>query len=324
MKKAIFILTIFSLFLPQVKAKHSWALMEVAGAVGNIAVNTQNIDSNSDLGKAIDAYNVVMGIIGVKNVGKGSIKYLKELPKDVKGILAANGNLRNLITNQLEKIKISYAKYIDLLDEQRKTYDEAYHGKRLLNRLLGIKETLPNLPVKWKQGWNADNVLDILKGKRPDPSEYLDAGYITQHIAKFEKEGGAFIIKLRDLYNEKHATLAPRKFIGLKSEMDVIISKYNKSNKNLQILIDELDLGSDYFENSDEVYYVIVKPDKGFEFDIPTGNEVGAYEGYWVPGGYTKHGTAEAVISNSANFKHNNKLNTFIEIFGKDNVLKIK
>ena len=34
---------------------------------------------------------------------------------------------------------------------------------------------------------------------------------------------------------------------------------------------------------------------------ISNGNEVGAYDELWIPGGYTIHGTKEAVISNSEN-----------------------
>ena len=95
--------------------------------------------------------------------------------------------------------------------------------------------------------------------------------------------------------------------------------------KNPQVLIDELDLGNNYFSTpNDEIYLVTVEPNKGFIFDMPTGNEGGAYVGYWVPGGYTKHGTAEAVISNSASYSHNNNLQTFTSFFGSNNVLKIK
>jgi hypothetical protein len=46
-------------------------MAEVAGAVGNIAVNNQTIDPNSNLGKAVGYYNVAMGIIGIKNVAQG-------------------------------------------------------------------------------------------------------------------------------------------------------------------------------------------------------------------------------------------------------------
>lgn len=117
--------------------------------------------------------------------------------------------------------------------------------------------------------------------------------------------------------------MAPRKFIGLRSDMEGVIRKYNDSNKNLNVLIEELDLGKDYFKATDEVFFVKVPPEK-FTFDFPNGNEVGAYDELWIPGGYTIHGTKEAVISNSENLIHNKDWDTFIIFFGSNNVLKIK
>lgn len=66
--------------------------------------------------------------------------------------------------------------------------------------------------------------------------------------------------------------MAPRKFIGLRSDMEGVIRKYNDSNKNLNVLIEELDLGKDYFKATDEVFFVKVPPEK-FTFDFPNGNE---------------------------------------------------
>ena len=105
--------------------------------------------------------------------------------------------------------------------------------------------------------------------------------------------------------------MAPRKFIGLRSDMEGVIRKYNDSNKNLNVLIEKLDLGKDYFKATDEVFFVKVPPEK-FTFDFPNGNEVGAYDELWIPGGYTIHGTKEAVISNSENLIHNKDWDTFI------------
>ena len=123
------------------------------------------------------------------------------------------------------------------------------------------------------------------------PDTYLDATYITNHINKFNQEGGAFIIRKSDIIsNPEHVTIAPRKFIGSKSEMEGVLSKYNAAEKNPQVLIDDLDLGNNYFSRpNDEVYFVIVEPNKGFHFDMPTGNEIGAYDTYGVSCSYKKN-----------------------------------
>lgn len=171
-----------------------------------------------------------------------------------------------------------------------------------------------------------NNEIKVLVDKNdiPLPTEYLSYEYMINHLNKFINEGGAFIIRKSDLLNPNYTSIAPRKFVGLRSEMENIMNKYKNSGNDEQVLIDELDLGSNYFSKpDDEFYFVTVMPNQGFTFDIPTGREGGAYVNLWVPGGFTKHGTAEAVISNSADFFHNNNLNTFKELFGIENVKKI-
>lgn len=77
--------------------RRAWALAEVAGAVGNIAVNTQTVDPDSNLGKAINAYNLGMGIIGVKNLSVGGYKFVSNLPQATRTLLQENKGLRDLL-----------------------------------------------------------------------------------------------------------------------------------------------------------------------------------------------------------------------------------
>lgn len=98
-----------------------------------------------------------------------------------------------------------------------------------------------------------------------------------------------------------------------------------ESNGNLNIIAQKLDLGDSYFnELDDELYVVFVDPAKGFRFDMPNGNEIGAYEGLWVPGGKTGNGTLEAVILDSDNLVHNNNWSEILKYYGEDNVKLIK
>jgi hypothetical protein len=80
--------------------RRAWALAEVAGAVGNIALTTQTVDPNSDLGKAINAYNIGMGVIGLKNIAVGGYKFASSLPAASKALLKENKGLRDLISSQ--------------------------------------------------------------------------------------------------------------------------------------------------------------------------------------------------------------------------------
>ena len=309
--------------------RRAWALAEVVGSVGNIVVNTQDIDPNSSLGQVVNSYNLAMGVIGIKNLGQVGYKFAKNLPQTTKELLQKNGNLRSLLVEKYLSYRIAITKlknsdeWVKLssdvrkeIVQQEKVFIELTDAKNIANDQWGIKGVFIN-------GKTSEDILSIPKGQRPDPSTYLSSGYIQQHLTKFEKEGGAFIIRRRDVVESNYITMAPRKFIGLRSDMEGVIRKYNDSNKNLNVLIEELDLGKDYFKATDEVFFVKVPPEK-FTFDFPNGNEVGAYDELWIPGGYTIHGTKEAVISNSENLIHNKDWDTFINFFGSNNVLKIK
>jgi hypothetical protein len=161
-------------------------------------------------------------------------------------------------------------------------------------------------------------ILEIEKKYRPDPKLYLDKSFIAKHLKRFEDEGGSFIIRERDITG--YESMVDRKFVALDSEMDKVITKFNSANKDINILINDLDLGSSYYKKGDRIYLVYVDPKKGFKFELPNGNEIGAYDGEWVPGGYTKSGTMEAVISNSSSFKHHMDVADFKNNFGTNNV----
>ena len=55
-------------------------MAEVAGAVGNIAVNTQVV-SSPKVKEIVDIYNAAMGLIGLKNLGQSGYKSVKNLLK---------------------------------------------------------------------------------------------------------------------------------------------------------------------------------------------------------------------------------------------------
>ena len=83
--------------------RRAWALVEVVGSVGNIVVNTQDIDPNSSLGQVVNSYNLAMGVIGIKNLGQAGYKFAKNLPQATKELLQKKGNLRNEIIGYYQK-----------------------------------------------------------------------------------------------------------------------------------------------------------------------------------------------------------------------------
>ncbi len=146
------------------------------------------------------------------------------------------------------------------------------------------------------------------KGSIPEPSSYLDADYIRKHVDKFKNEGAGFIVVKSWIEggNPLNITLPPRKFVGLLSEMDAIIAKYKTLGNDWTVLRDELNLGTSTDLSSEEIFYVKITGNYSrFNYDIPNVNEVGAIIGEWVPGGYTKSGTTEAVLIGAENIIHN-------------------
>ncbi|MBF1355931.1 MAG: hypothetical protein HXM74_06235, partial [Mogibacterium diversum] len=98
--------------------RRAWALAEVVGAVGNIAVNAQVI-TDPELKLAVDIYNTAMGVIGIKNAGQAGYKFVKNLPSETKRILQ-QGQLKDILRRLYVEFKarISYEKslgnYIEL------------------------------------------------------------------------------------------------------------------------------------------------------------------------------------------------------------------
>ena len=84
--------------------RRAWALAEVVGAVGNIAVNAQVI-TDPELKRAVDIYNTAMGVIGIKNAGQAGYKFVKNLPRQSKTLLQENKALRGLLASKYSEWK---------------------------------------------------------------------------------------------------------------------------------------------------------------------------------------------------------------------------
>lgn len=152
----------------------------------------------------------------------------------------------------------------------------------------------------------------------PPTSKYVTSSYKSHHIGKFDQQGCGFIVVRSWIEggNPQNITLAPRKFVGLRSEMDDIINRYKTSGNDWTILRDELNLGTNTNLEAEEIYYVTISPgDTRFSYDLPEGNEGGAIPGEWVPGGYTKNGTAEACLIGANNVVHNHDINQLLSNF---------
>ena len=140
-------------------------------------------------------------------------------------------------------------------------------------------------------------ILDTPKGQRPDPSTYMTKEQTAAHLAKFDE--GAIRITSRKAF-EQWGTVGPTPgFIMPKSEFDALLKS---TNGNLVELEKKLGFPSGYLKGDDTMIVMMEKKDLD-GLAIPSGNEAGANE-FWLPGGTTSGGVAEAIVDLPANLPY--------------------
>ena len=129
------------------------------------------------------------------------------------------------------------------------------------------------------------SILATAKGERPDPSTYLSQEYIKNHVANFENG----VTKIKAVPPKGVEGIGLGTFVMPKSVADKMIME---ANGDIRVLENLLAL------ESGQLGYSPVRVDIPYPKNIrvPSGNEAGAFDGYWVPGGYTAGGIIEAVI----------------------------
>jgi hypothetical protein len=149
-----------------------------------------------------------------------------------------------------------------------------------------------------RQNTGALEVLDLkAKGeldKIPDPSEYLDADYISNHLAKFDEGIGR--VSTRANYNEFGTLGGPNSFILPESELRQIL---NETGGNVRKI--EKRLGMHEGDLGDNPVFGVFERESVGEIKMPSGREGGADKDLWIPGGKTSGGTTEAVVDLSEN-----------------------
>jgi methionyl-tRNA synthetase len=182
----------------------------------------------------------------------------------------------------------------------------------------------PHVPLTQKE---FDRIINLGKGNRPkDVLEYLPREYVEAHLKRFREEGGAFIVIEKWIKSDRpdrQAFQKEGKFVGLRSEMDKLIEEYRRNGNDWKILRDKLNLGEEIDLSDTRIVYVKLPLDSRFDYKMPTGNEPGAYDGEWVPGGYTKDGLSEASLVGGDAIEHRGNIDNIVEIFG-DNAEVLK
>jgi hypothetical protein len=104
-------------------AKRLWALAEVAGAVGDIAVNTEYVQKNyPKLTTSINVFNGAMGLVGLKNLitNTGIRSFAKNLPSQVKQAFKDGKEIKSILAAKYInwRITVTEIKDISIAEQQ--------------------------------------------------------------------------------------------------------------------------------------------------------------------------------------------------------------
>jgi hypothetical protein len=146
-------------------ARRLWALAEVSGAVGNLAV-TSGAVSNPTLKTAIESYNAFIGLIGLKNIVKSGYKGLRNLAKNgfpakVTKALDTGADLTK-DAELLEKYQ-TFKKEMGTLSNKDK--DLIIEQEKLLDRLMGVANAVDDDFILFfkNKGIKVEKVGDIVE-----------------------------------------------------------------------------------------------------------------------------------------------------------------
>ena len=155
-----------------------------------------------------------------------------------------------------------------------------------------LKDTTDHLRKAFKKGYRKDEIINIPKGARPLPANYLKWRYRHRHQRNFRR-GAAFIIPkyILDKYGRVSLGRQDGLFVMSKKEMDDLLQK---ANGRLVFIETELGIPAGLWKNHELLRVDIHRPKK-FHLRIPSGNETGAND-LWIPGGKLPNGYSESVI----------------------------
>lgn len=207
---------------------------------------------------------------GVKSVAKTVRTFAGFTVKSITNIIEKFQELLNFLKKGWEEIKRIID---DVFDNFRKTVLKQFKDIEFIN------------------GYDIDKILKFQKPNRLDPSEYLSARYIKNHLKQFEKEGIASRVVSKDAF-EKYGIgkpdLGKTEFVSRKSDIDNILMLTREEQAiKLGIPIKQIEKGG--------LVRIDFKLSKDIKIEMPSGNEWGAND-QWIPGGKLPKGNLEAVI----------------------------
>ncbi|MET7030095.1 fibronectin type III domain-containing protein [Sediminicola luteus] len=214
--------------------------------------------------------------------------------------------LESITGSALEWSK-TIGKNIDDLSEAPNGYRFYFkNGKKWISRKSVDNSNTPRLTVKngvlikyfhegqvaYKSGWSKSKVMSYSKASRPSPETYLEANYITTHLAKFN-DGASYLVPKRslDLYGRNPVGRHDGQFVMSNKEMDNLL---NEADGDLSVVENELGIPSGSW-TGEELVRIDIPNTVSQNRRIPQGTEKGAND-LWIPGGILPNGYSEIVI----------------------------
>lgn len=116
-----------------------WAAAELAGAIGNLGVmSVDEYAPDSDFAKAVDAYNLAMGAIGVKNLGKGLVAYGRNLDPSTIQLMRGGNSIKSTIFAQADEWAEATAKLTSTTSKQQKLIAQQEKNLQMLGWKRGV------------------------------------------------------------------------------------------------------------------------------------------------------------------------------------------
>ncbi len=183
----------------------------------------------------------------------------------------------------------------------------------VLGRVPGRYRKVVGDDAEYINGWTKEKIKALPKGERPNPEVYLSQWAIEQHKKMFNSQGGGFIaVKswIEDIATD-YIEFPLNKFVMLRSDISEVIAQYRKT-KEISIIEDAFGYEIGDLKGLEDEIYIFYVDNKIFDFNMPTGNEIGANK-LWESGGKTSGGRKEATISYKSNpdqkINHNKNIN---------------
>jgi hypothetical protein len=211
------------------------------------------------------------------------------------------------LLNKLDELEDGGNKFLDdFIEAPNETLNKFLNSPELIDAWKKMDEL--NADDAIRQNVGAIEALSYkINGeinKIPEPSDYLDANYISNHLSKFNDEA-SFLVP-EEAYNNfiknsQKIGYPDGQFISTRKSIDEILEK---AKGDISIIEDELGITPGAWQGQGNKIYRIDlnKIDDNLDLRIPKGSENGAGD-KWIPGGYTPQKNPEAVVNQIPNTK---------------------